>query len=749
MKKSAVNDSEQTLLEQLEAARQRIADLEIIETLHTQALEDLHVYQGELNTQNEKLRLAQESLSEINQRYRDLFNYAPVAYFLLDKTGSVIECNVTGCELLQEPRTSILGKPFKLYIAKNIRGAFNFHLAASNNDKISTLELYLEGSQGKITPAQVSIISESFNGTSHYRMTAVDISERKHAEEQKQLAATVFEDSSEGVVITDSNGLIQRVNPAFTVMTGYLQAEVIGKNASILSSGRHDQAFFKELWEKLSRDGHWQGQIWNRRKNGEVFPEWLKINTVFSDDRKVCSRVGIFKDTSEIRQSCNIREHFAFYDMLTELPNRMLFLERLKHALVRAQRDKKQVALLYLDLDRFKYVNDNLGHQMGDLLLQEVAIRLRQQLRADDTVARLGGDEFTVILSELGSLETAEEIAHRVASNICKHLAKPFQLGLHEISIASSIGIAYYPLHGQTYSELVKHADIAMYRAKNQGGSCYVTFSQDMNKQLQYRLSLESALRSAYENDELQLAYQPIFNAVSATVVGVEVLLRWNGPDGPVSPLEVIPIFEEIGLGNELACWVLRTACRELMAMPFWHKDPFWVSINVSPQVLTRNHIEWIKRVLAEFGMPAERLVIEVMEDHLRYNQDIVLQTLTEIRQQNIRIAVDDFGAGYSSLARLRDFPIDIIKIDQELIHGLPNQPKDSAIVVTIITLARELGLQILAEGVETDQQLQQLITYDCSTIQGFVYAKPMYSEEYQRWHASFTSRSTSLNSYN
>lgn len=730
----------------LEASLQRIADLEILEILHIQALEELSVHQEELRSQNEELRRAQDALTEISRRYRDLFDYAPIAHFLLDKTGAIVECNLAGCDLLQTTRSSILRRPIQLYIAKSFRDEFNTHLITAANDTVSVMELQIEGRKSRITSVQISVIAEIVNGSPHYRIGVVDIGARKQAEEQRQLAATVFEESSEGVMITDAIGRIQRVNPAFTIVTGYTETEVLGKKPAILASGRHDKNFYIAMWELLSREGHWQGEIWNRRKNGEIYPEWLKISTVYAENQKVRNRVGIFKDISEMRQGDSIRDHFAFYDMLTELPNRTLFLERLKHALVSAQRDKKQVALLYLDLDRFKQVNDTLGHQTGDMLLQDVATRLRQQVRANDTVARLGGDEFTVIISELGGMETAQDISHRVAQNICKHLALPFQIGAHEIVVGSSVGIAYYPQHGQTYSELVKHADLAMYRAKSNGGGCFVTFTQDMSEQLLHRVILEGALRDALRRNELQLAYQPILNAVSNTMVGVEVLLRWRGIDKPVSPMEFVPILEDLGLGNELAHWVLQNACKELIAMPFWKKSTFWFSINVSPQVLNRNHVSWLEEILNAYGIPRDRLMVEVTEDHLRYNPETAIKTLTAIRNLGIRIAMDDFGAGYSSLGRLRDFPIDLIKIDRSFVSGLPHQPTDLAIIMTIITLARELGIELLAEGVETQQQLQQLVAKGCLIIQGFIYAHPMSATDYQQWVNDFNRQQATLN---
>ena len=740
-------DNYEKLLAEFNRSQQRVADLEILESLHTRALEDLSLHQEELRTQNEELRRTHLSLNEISSRYKELFDFAPIAHLLLDKSGAIIECNLAALELLESSKVSLVRRPLQLHIAKHQRDAFNMLLYSMVNGKVFTQEFVVLGSKKRSTPAEISVVAETIDDVRCYQLAIVDLSDRKRAEEQQRLAATVFEESSEGVMITDAAGYIQRVNPAFTVVTGFTEAEVVGKKASFLSSGRHDKSFYTIMWEQLVRNGHWQGEIWNRRKNGEVYPEWLKINTVFDDDNRVRSRVGIFKDISETRNSSN-HEHFAFYDILTGLPNRSLFVERLKHSLIRAHRDQKQVALLYLDLDRFKQVNDTLGHQTGDLLLQDVATRLRQQVRSDDTVARLGGDEFTVILSELGGMETAQDIAFRVAGNICKHLALPFQINAHEVVVGSSIGIAIYPQHGQTYVELVKHADLAMYRSKANGGGCHTTFSTDMHDELQHRVLLENALRNALRRNEFHLAYQPIVNAQSKDVVGVEALLRWNSANGPISPLEFIPIMEEIGLGSELARWVLRRACSELKSLPFWDKSPFWFSINISPQVLMRNHVGWINDILLETDTPAERLIVEITEDHLRYNPSTAIKALHEIKASGIRIAIDDFGAGYSSLSRLRDFPIDWLKIDRSFVNSLPNQT-DTAIIVTITTLARELGIELLAEGVETEQQLDHLVNKGCETIQGFFFAKPMRLMDCILWwqNRADTQLTNSLNS--
>ncbi|HNI09387.1 MAG TPA: EAL domain-containing protein, partial [Thiobacillaceae bacterium] len=448
--------------------------------------------------------------------------------------------------------------------------------------------------------------------------------------------------------------------------------------------------------------------------------------------------VGIFSDIGDHKRTGQDVERFAFYDNLTDLPNRTLFVERLKHALIRSHRDGRPVVLLYLDLDRFKSINDTLGHQTGDLLLQQVATRLRHVVRAHDTVARLGGDEFTVVLADMEDHATALDTARRVAESIREQLSRPFFLAGREVATGSSIGIAIHPQDGDTYSDLVKHADIAMYHAKHHGGNGHAFFSAEMNARVVRRVTLETALRNALRREELKLAYQPVVDAAHRRVVGVEALLRWRGPEGEVSPLEFIPILEDLGLGHDVARWVFAHACREVREWSFPGADALWLSINLSPQQLHRLRPAWLREALDDAGMAADRLVVEVTEEHFRHHPDAIVESLEHIRQLGAHVALDDFGAGHSSLSRLRDFPIDIVKIDRGFVHGLPHDPRDLAIVNTIITMARQLGMEFLAEGVENEGQLESLEEQGCNLIQGYLFAKPMAGPECARWCAGF-----------
>lgn len=724
----------------LSAAQRRIAELEAVGAEYMRVVEDLHLHQEELRAQNDELRSAQQALAEAGRRYQDLFDFAPVAYFQLDENGAIEEANFTACQMLREERANLLQRPMRLHVPAEYRGDFDLFLVeAAAGRRTATVELALRVRDEEPLPILFTLALSRPNGRPHYRLSAQDVRERRQAEEQRRLAATMFEESNEGVVITDPQGNIQRVNRAFTVVTGYGETEALGHKPSLLASGRHDAGFYQEMWDRLTHTGHWMGEIWNRRKNGEIYPEWLKINAVRDADGVVRHFVGIFSDIGDHKRTGQEVERFAFYDNLTDLPNRILFVERLKHALIRSHRDGRHVVLLYLDLDRFKSINDTLGHQTGDLLLQQVAIRLRQIVRAHDTVARLGGDEFTVLLADMEDHPTALDTARRVAENIRDQLARPFFLAGREVATSSSIGIAVHPQDGETYSDLVKHADIAMYHAKHNGGNGHAFFSSEMNARVVRRVALETALRQALRREELTLVYQPVVDADGMRVVGVEALLRWKGLDGPISPLEFLPVMEDLGLGHDVARWVLAEATREVRSWRFPMADSLWLSINLSPQQLHRMRMDWLREALETSGLEADRLVVEVTEDHFRHQPEAIIDRLNEIRTLGAHVALDDFGTGHSSLGRLRHFPIDIIKLDKSFVNGLPDDGKDLAIVNTVITMARHLGLEFLAEGVENEGQLAILKAQGCKLIQGFFFARPMPGDECARWCVRFS----------
>ena len=559
-----------------------------------------------------------------------------------------------------------------------------------------------------------------------------DITKQKQDEVDLRIAATAFE-LQDAMLVTDADNVILKVNQAFTRITGYSANEVIGQNPNLLSSGQHDKAFYAGMWESINRTDAWQGEIWNRRKNGELFPEWLIITAVKEPDEKneqVNHYVGSFSDITSRKAAEEEIKQLAFYDPLTKLPNRRLLQERLKHSIEVERREGKRLALLMLDLDRFKAVNDSFGHLAGDELLQQVAVRILARLRDVDMVARLGGDEFVVLLEDIAHAEDAA----RVASKIIKVLSKSFQLTQsNDVQIGASIGISLYPEHGSGYEILMDLADVALDQAKDQGRGCYAYFSEDQTIAARERIALETRLRRAIEQQELRVFYQPQVDIASGRIVGAEALVRWQDPtEGLIPPLRFIPIAEETGLILEIGEWVLRETCRQGRLWLDEGLPPITLAVNVSPQQFRRGDISaLVAACLSKTGFPAECLELEMTESGLMENQDNVMKLLNKLRSQGIRLAIDDFGTGFSSLAYLKHFPLDILKIDKSFIDDIPNLQDDMEIAATIIAMGHILGFKVLAEGVETIEQLEFLREKKCDSYQGYIKSPPLPAEAF------------------
>ncbi|MCK9635698.1 MAG: EAL domain-containing protein [Methylobacter tundripaludum] len=559
-----------------------------------------------------------------------------------------------------------------------------------------------------------------------------DITKQKQDEVDLRIAATAFE-LQDAMLVTDANNVILKVNQAFTRITGYSAEEVLGKTPNLLSSGLHDKAFYTAMWDSINRTDAWQGEIWNRRKNGEVFPEWLIITAVKAADEKteqIHHYVASFSDITSRKAAEEEIKQLAFYDPLTQLPNRRLLQERLKHSIDIERRDGKRLALLMLDLDRFKAVNDSLGHLAGDELLQQVAARITARLRDVDMVARLGGDEFVVLLEDIAHPEDAA----RVAEEIIFALSKSFQLTQsNDVQIGVSIGISLYPEHGASYEELTDHADAALYQAKDQGRGCYAYFSEDQTIAARERIALETRLRRAIEQQELRVFYQPQVDIASGRIVGAEALVRWQDPaEGLIPPLRFIPIAEETGLILDIGKWVLRETCRQGRRWLDEGLPPLTLAVNVSPQQFRRGNISaLVEAVLNETGFPAEHLELEMTESGLLENQSNVMELLNKLRYQGVRLAIDDFGTGFSSLAYLKHFPLDVLKIDKSFIDDIPHLQDDMEIAATIIAMGHILGFKVLAEGVETPEQLAFLREKNCDSYQGYILSPPVPAEAF------------------
>jgi diguanylate cyclase (GGDEF)-like protein/PAS domain S-box-containing protein len=561
--------------------------------------------------------------------------------------------------------------------------------------------------------------------------TLMDITERKTAEERLRQAARVFESTTEGVMITDLDGAIVAVNDAFTTITGYSEQEALGRNPRMLSSGRHDRDFYLRLWHALRERGQWRGEVWNRRKDGEVFPEWLTISAVLDNDGHTSHYVAVFSDITAIKQSQVKLDFLAHHDALTALPNRLLLRDRLDHAVARARREQTGIALLFLDLDGFKGVNDTLGHAVGDQLLVAVAERLTGRLRASDTLARLGGDEFLVLIED----EPQAEDAAVLANALLALLSAPFAVGDHELFISASIGVSFYPDDGADSDALMRSADLAMYRAKATGRNNFQFYTPAMTEHAQERHALENALRGAVARGELHVQYQPQVEIQGRRLVGVEALARWQHPRlGAVSPARFIPVAEEIGIVTEIGDWVLGAACRQVAA---WRAQGLAVgslSVNISVQQLERDSLpQTLRGLLAETGLAPADLELEVTESMIMGKNRRAVESMDALRGLGVRLAVDDFGTGYSSLGRLNRMPIDRLKIDASFVRDISADSKDEAIARAIIGIGRDLGLEVIAEGVEREEQAAFLMREGCRVAQGYLFGHPLPPEDLLR----------------
>ena len=567
-----------------------------------------------------------------------------------------------------------------------------------------------------------------------------DITERKQTEDALRQAATVFESSHDGVVITDLNGRMQAVNRAFLTITGYSEAEVLGKNPSILHSGRQTKDFYQSMWAGIKAEGFWQGEIWNRRKNGEIYPEWLTISVVRDAQGEATRYVGVFSDLSQLKQSETQLEHLAHYDPLTDLPNRLLLQSHLAHALAHAQRHKRQVGVLYLDLDRFKNINDSLGYPIGDELLIALTERLAMRIRSEDMLARLGGDEFLLVLENIDSPEDAVGMAR----TMLELLAQPFVLsGKQEVYIGASIGISVSPDDGIKADELIQHADAAMHLAKKQGRNTYRFYTEALTRAAGEHLELENRLRHAISANQLRVYYQPQVDIATGHIIGAEALVRWQDPErGLIPPVQFIPLAEETGLIGAIGEWVLQETCLQGVR---WIKAglPFLtLAVNLSPHQFLRGNIsELVSKVLAETGFPADRLELELTESALMDQEEAAVKMLHLLRAQDIRLAIDDFGTGYSSLSYLKRFPLDILKIDKSFVDDIPFHQDDMEIASTIIAMGHILGFKVLAEGVETAEQLAFLQSKGCDMYQGYLCSPPVPAGEFEKLLAERTSR--------
>ena len=569
------------------------------------------------------------------------------------------------------------------------------------------------------------VVSRDENGTA-LRMvgTHSDVTER-------ELAALIYQKSSQAMFVTDRNNDIISINPAFTKVTGYCKEESVGKNPKFLASGKHKKEFYQQMWDAINSKGYWEGEIWNKRKNGELYLEALTVNAVIDDNGESDHHFALFSDITDKQKANETIFEQANFDSLTKLPNRHLFQNQLQLDINQSIRSGLPLALLFIDLDRFKEVNDTLGHDVGDILLIEAARRIKTCVREIDMVARLGGDEFTVILSELENKHSVE----RVTRQILHVLEQPFELEGNMVYVSASIGITLCPDDSSNMMTILKHADQAMYKAKEKGRNGYSYFTLSMQEMAQRRGQIIDNLRHAISADQLEVYYQPIVDLKTGDIHKAEALLRWRHPiEGLISPVDFIPLAEESGLIVEIGEWVFKQVAQQAKCWSEKYNTNFKISINKSPvQFLSiLNHVNWVE-YLAELGLTGKNIVIEMTEGLLLEDNEKLTNQLIYFRENGIEVALDDFGTGYSALAYLKKFDIDYLKIDRAFIQNLDLDSEDMALSEAIIVMAHKLGLKVIAEGVETEQQLQLLTEAECDYIQGYLISRPVPVMEFEK----------------
>jgi two-component system CheB/CheR fusion protein len=556
-------------------------------------------------------------------------------------------------------------------------------------------------------------------------MTIIDTTEKVEAEAKLRLSASVFEHASEATMISDADNRIVSVNPAFTKITGYAADEVVGMKPNMLNSGKHPTEYFKLMWEALNSKGSWQGEIQNRRKNGDVYTEWLSINVLRDERGAIIRYIAVFSDITDAKKAQETIERQATFDTLTGLPNRNLTMDRLTQMLNFCRRNDRMFAVMFLDLDHFKSVNDALGHAAGDELLIKTSIRIKGVLRDSDSVGRMGGDEFVVLLGDLGSADDIIPIAKKILAEV----RQPLAVAGHTLQPSTSIGITVYPLDGDSPATMLKNADSALYEAKKNGRNTFCFFTHRMQDEANKRHWIDSELSTAVEQERLHLYYQPIIQLDTMVLAGAEALLRWQHPHkGFIPPDTFIPIAEQNGMIVKLSDWVFQTGLAEWERWSRESGTRLSLSFNLSAaQFVARDHIEQLVKLLSDGGLAhRHQVMIEITESFKLSDNEEYVDILRQLRQCGCRIAIDDFGTGYSSLSYLKRMPVDIIKIDKSFVRDITSDPTDAAMVRAILQLAVSFGMKTVAEGVETAEQLVFLQEYGCNYAQGFFFSKPV-----------------------
>lgn len=721
---------------------------EIIETQHGRKI--LHTRKVSIRDPSGKPRFLigiseditmRKEVEQEQRRLLEILDSAKDLIALVDSECHLIYLNGAGRHMLDFDQTeSLMGVKLGELYSPGV-GSCMVEELLPQADKYghADSETRFRARSGSEFPASQVIVAhrDTEGRITHYSIIARDIREYKHLLEHHMLSDKVFTFTAEAIMITDSRNHIISVNEAFTTMTGYTLEEVKGQDPGMLSAGKQNQAFFTDMWHAINTVGHWEGELWDKRKDGSIYPKWLNINAVKElGGEGVSHYIGIFSDISLRKQQEEHIRHLAFHDALTGLPNRSLFQDRLSHALAESRRGEQPMALMLLDLDHFKYVNDTLGHHVGDQLLKEVALRLGGCVRESDTVARLGGDEFVIIVNGMHDLRDVVPVAEKIFSE----MTRPMRVNSHQFRVTASLGIAMYPDDAANIDDLIRNADTAMYHAKDRGRANYQFFTPHMNEAAHERVMIEEHLRRGLDSGEFELFYQPKISLRPRKLVGCEALLRWNHPDwGMVLPSRFIPIAEDSGLILPLGEWVIDKACWQARQ---WVESglKLQVAINLSGrQFRDSSLLVKIRKALDGEDNISCWMELEITESTLIEGASHAAQTLHDLHLLSLPLAVDDFGTGYSSLSYLKTFAIDTLKIDKSFVDGIDHDPNDATIIRAVISLAHQLGIKVVAEGVEDARQLSFLEDLHCDMIQGYYFSEPLRAGAFEDYvHREF-----------
>ncbi len=685
-------------------------------------------------TDIEELKQTQRFLRQSEHHYRTIFETVSEGVLILDPAGRVADANPAACALLGAPHRLLEGEPLPLDgpqptadLLRSIHDAI-----AADGTYLGRHSLHPRG--GAAVPVHLVCASYS-RGDGRPQTLAVvrDITAQLETEAQLREAAIVFEQSNEGILVTDRDHRILMANRAACELTGYSREDLLGQKPDLLHSGRHGEEFFARMVATLQAEGRWQGEIWNRKRDGEVYVQWTSVNAVRDDQGEISRHILIFHDITEQKRTENRIRELAHFDQLTGLPNRALFHDRLEHALAHARRHERWVGVMFIDLDNFKGVNDSLGHVAGDTLLQEVARRLREQTREEDTVARLGGDEFAVVLSDLENRALAQRVAARVAAGSLAALADPVVLdGGREVYTGASIGIALFPQDGDDPETLLRSADLAMYAAKERGKNTFRLYGKGMSTQALQRLDLETALRQALHRREFQLDYLPRFAAADSQLRGLAARICWHRPDGDrLEPHDFLTLAEETGLAPRIGTWALKEVCRQARRWADEGRSPGRVALLLSARQFAACDVAaLVREALGEAGLEPEALALEIGESALTANLEATAAALDELRSLGVTVTIDDFGSGYCSLGVLKSLPVDRLKLDGSLFGEVASSEADRAVLKLVTGMARTLGLGVTAPGVASAEQATLLRDLGCDELQGPWYGPPAPATE-------------------